>query len=87
MTDRDKSAVTILVSCKTLAVADRQLADLYPRAAIRWGVYDGWSSRPESIAGLTSELHPDVAVSADYARGRLIGMQLRRSVRRARRVG
>ena len=69
----------LLERCRDLATANELLMQLtpLPTLAMRWGIWDGYSGRPESFAGLPgSEKNPKPHVIADYKEGREIGRRL-----------
>lgn len=47
-------AISLLQGCRTLSDAETKLAALtpIPSRAARWGLWDGWSGRPSTTAGL-----------------------------------
>lgn len=59
--------------CKTLDEADDQLIDLVKSRAMRWGMWDGFTGRPKSLAGLAPFVkeHEDVPaeIMLDYKQG------------------
>lgn len=79
-----EQAAKLLSECETLAQADKHLLGLMPipNIATRWGLWDGWSGRPQSIAGIVSEvtqkLQPKVfdAAVKDYREAFEIGRRL-----------
>lgn len=71
-------ARTILEGCETLADADKGLFKLVESRAMRWGLFDGWSGRTRTLAGLIpmNELEPSPQVKKDYREGCEIGREL-----------
>ncbi len=78
--DTKNAAGAILAHCKTLAEADDLLRKVRPALsrASRWGMFDGWTGRASTLAGLAPQDGKEVPteIAQDYNEGRAIGIEL-----------
>lgn len=76
----ERSIANVLKFCRTLDSADNKLKSFKREASERpwrWGVYDGWTSRPSTLGGLCPENCPtDPKIKWEYDTGYQLGRKL-----------